>query len=93
MSAIGSAPYFIDADLIEGSQTTAFGAAIFASMIALLTNERIAAGKPGLGFLNPLIYQNPAAFKDIPTGEPHTWYFQEERNNISNASIRKQPWM
>ncbi|KAJ7023906.1 family S53 protease [Mycena alexandri] len=47
---------------------TLFSATIFASMISLLTNERIAAGKPGLGFLNPLIYQNPTAFTDIPTG-------------------------
>ncbi|KAJ6527418.1 family S53 protease [Mycena capillaripes] len=43
-------------------------AEIFASIVALLTNERIAAGKPGLGFLNPLIYQNPQAFTDIKTG-------------------------
>ncbi|KAJ7018607.1 family S53 protease-like protein [Mycena alexandri] len=45
-----------------------FAATIFASMISLLNNERIAAGKPGLGFLNPLIYQNPTAFTDISTG-------------------------
>jgi tripeptidyl-peptidase-1 len=47
--------------------TPAFSADIFASVVALITNERIAAGKPGLGFLNPLIYQNGAAFNDMPT--------------------------
>jgi tripeptidyl-peptidase-1 len=46
---------------------------IFACIVALLTNERIAAGKPGLGFLNPLIYQNPQAFTDIKTGKRLAW--------------------
>ncbi|KAJ7875520.1 family S53 protease [Mycena olivaceomarginata] len=41
---------------------------IFASIVALLNNERIAAGRPPLGLLNPLIYQNSAAFTDIITG-------------------------
>jgi tripeptidyl-peptidase-1 len=44
-------------------------AAIFASTIALLTNDRIAAGKPRLGFLNPLIYANPDVFNDLKTGK------------------------
>ena len=29
---------------------------------------RFAAGKPALGFLNPLFYQNPAAFNDVTSG-------------------------
>ncbi|KAJ7866434.1 family S53 protease, partial [Mycena olivaceomarginata] len=67
LSAINLGLGYFFGDLFElGS--TAISASIFASMVALLTNERIAAGKPGLGFLNPLIYQNPAAFNDIATG-------------------------
>ncbi|KAJ7866413.1 family S53 protease [Mycena olivaceomarginata] len=67
LSAINLGLGYFFGDLFElGS--TAISASIFASMVALLTNERIAAGKPGLGFLNPLIYQNPAAFNDIVTG-------------------------
>lgn len=54
------------------SHTPQFSAAIFASMVALLTNERIAAGKPGLGFLNPLIYQHGNEFKDFTTGTERT---------------------
>ncbi|KAJ6554764.1 hypothetical protein B0H19DRAFT_1263069 [Mycena capillaripes] len=50
------------------SHTPQFSAAIFASMVALLINERIVAGKPGLGFLNPWIYQYGDAFKDFTTG-------------------------
>ncbi|KAJ7918152.1 hypothetical protein B0H13DRAFT_1869635 [Mycena leptocephala] len=37
----------------------------------VLAVARIAAKKPGLGWLNPLIYQNPAAFKDLATGLTH----------------------
>merc|ERR1711966_470492 len=36
---------------------------------ALLNNERLAAGKPPLGFLNPFIYQNAAAFNDVTSGK------------------------
>ncbi|KAJ7893724.1 family S53 protease [Mycena olivaceomarginata] len=67
LSAINLGLGYFFGDLFElGS--TAISASIFASMVALLTNERMAAGKPGLGFLNPLIYQNSAAFNDIATG-------------------------
>ncbi|KAJ7750792.1 family S53 protease [Mycena metata] len=57
---------FIDQGVIFTDEAgTDNSATIFASMIALLTNERIAAGKPGLGFLNPLIYQNKGTFNDM----------------------------
>ncbi|KAJ7035833.1 peptidase S8/S53 domain-containing protein [Mycena alexandri] len=68
ISAIGHSPFIFQGETVTSQDGTNFAATIFASMIALLTNERIAAGKPGLGFLNPLIYQNPTAFNDFPTG-------------------------
>lgn len=40
----------------------------FAGIVALLNDARIAAGKPPLGFLNPLIYRNTKAFNDITVG-------------------------
>ena len=41
----------------------------FAGIVALLNDARIAAGKPPLGFLNPLIYsKGTAAFNDITVG-------------------------
>lgn len=44
---------------------------IFASVIALLNDERIAAGKSPLGFLNPLLYSTGAsALHDITAGAP-----------------------
>lgn len=48
---------------------TSMASPIFASVIALLNNELIAAGKPVLGFLNPWLYSTAsAAFKDITAG-------------------------
>eukprot|EP00937_MAST-01D_sp_MAST-1D-sp2_P000757 g757.t1 len=44
----------------------------FAAIITLLNSERLAAGQPPLGFLNPLLYQlaqsKPACFNDVTVG-------------------------
>ncbi|KAJ7802926.1 family S53 protease [Mycena olivaceomarginata] len=61
VSALSSAIWVIDGGTVDFAGIPAFSADIFASVVALITNERIAAGKSGLGFLNPLIYQNGAA--------------------------------
>merc|ERR1712070_600051 len=37
-------------------------------IVALLNDVRMQAGQSSLGFLNPLIYENAAAFNDITTG-------------------------
>jgi hypothetical protein len=68
VSAIGEGPLIL-VGFEAIARTTALSALIFGSIITLLTNERMAAGKPGLGFLNPLIYQIQHAFTDIPGGE------------------------
>ncbi|KAJ7883615.1 hypothetical protein B0H13DRAFT_1890321 [Mycena leptocephala] len=67
-SAIVSVQFISEDQIVNLARSTEYSAAIFASLIALLTNERIAAGKPGLGFLNPLIYANPDVFNDLKTG-------------------------
>ncbi|KAJ7859994.1 family S53 protease [Mycena olivaceomarginata] len=67
VSAIAQISYISDSAIIDGASATEFSADIFASIISLFTNERIAAGKPGLGLLNALIYANPGAFNDITT--------------------------
>ncbi|KAK0501992.1 family S53 protease-like protein [Armillaria luteobubalina] len=41
---------------------------IFSSVISLINDRLIAAGKPVLGFLNPFLYMNPTALFDITTG-------------------------
>ncbi|KAJ7740388.1 family S53 protease [Mycena metata] len=68
ISALAHSPLIFQGQTVSGQSGTVFSATIFASMIALLNNERIAAGKSSLGFLNPLIYQNPGAFNDFATG-------------------------
>lgn len=39
-----------------------------AGVIALLNDARMQAGRPPLGYLNPFLYQNMAAFNDIQQG-------------------------
>jgi len=68
VSAISALPHVFQGVIVDDNESTSYSAAVFASIVALLTNERIAAGKPGLGFLNPFIYQNPQAFNDIVVG-------------------------
>lgn len=40
----------------------------FAGMISLLNEERLKAGKPAMGYLNPFLYQNADAFTDVTVG-------------------------
>lgn len=40
----------------------------FASIISLINDRLIAAGKPVLGFLNPFLYSTASSFTDITTG-------------------------
>ncbi|KAI0046415.1 family S53 protease [Auriscalpium vulgare] len=48
---------------------TSCSSPIFASFIALINDQLITAGKPPLGFLNPLLYAAPArVFNNITTG-------------------------
>ncbi|KAJ6464216.1 peptidase S8/S53 domain-containing protein [Mycena vulgaris] len=68
VSAISQLDFILGGGVVDFLSTTDYSAAIFASIVALLTNERIAAGKPGLGLLNPLLYQNPSAFNDFIVG-------------------------
>ncbi|TVY50958.1 Tripeptidyl-peptidase sed1 [Lachnellula cervina] len=47
---------------------TSASAPIFASIITLINEQRLAAGKSVVGFINPTLYKNPDAFTDITTG-------------------------
>ncbi|KAJ6552059.1 family S53 protease [Mycena vulgaris] len=64
-SAISQIDFVIRGAATDLFVSTDYSAAIFASVVAMLNNERIAAGIPGLGLLNPLLYQNPSAFNDV----------------------------
>jgi len=52
----------------EGVSGTSCSSPTVAGIFALLNDIRFNAGKPALGWLNPLIYQNPQAFNDITSG-------------------------
>ncbi|KAH8811080.1 putative protease S8 tripeptidyl peptidase I [Xylogone sp. PMI_703] len=55
----------LEPDFVGG---TSASAPIFASIINLINEQRLAAGKGPVGFLNPTLYQNPNSFNDITTG-------------------------
>lgn len=59
--------------VVDRGQTISVGGAsastpTFAGIVSLLNDDRLQAGKPPLGFLNPLLYANPGAFHDITSG-------------------------
>mmetsp|Transcript_50389 Transcript_50389/g.98765 ORF Transcript_50389/g.98765 Transcript_50389/m.98765 type:complete len:553 (-) Transcript_50389:1148-2806(-) len=53
---------------LPGVAGTSCAAPTASGVIALLNDARLAAGKSTLGFLNPWIYQNSAAWNDITSG-------------------------
>lgn len=48
---------------------TSCASPIFASVVSLLNDELLSAGKSRLGWLNPWLYANPGAFHDITSGD------------------------
>lgn len=60
---------------------TSCASPIFASVIALLNDELIAAGKPVLGFLNPFLYSGGAsALNDVTSGTYSFLFLERELN-------------
>jgi tripeptidyl-peptidase I len=53
------------AQLIGG---TSASAPIFASIITLINEQRLNAGKSSVGFVNPIMYAHPEVFNDITNG-------------------------
>eukprot|EP00937_MAST-01D_sp_MAST-1D-sp2_P001078 g1078.t1 len=51
-----------------GAYGTSAATPVVAAVAARLNELRLAAGRPPLGFLNPLFYQNAAAFNDVTSG-------------------------
>eukprot|EP00045_Choanoeca_perplexa_P016098 m.212745 g.212745 ORF g.212745 m.212745 type:complete len:533 (-) comp17168_c0_seq6:80-1678(-) len=58
---------YIDGILQPVSGTSA-ACPTFAAVVALLNDQRLKAGKPLLGFLNPILYKHPEAFNDMTKG-------------------------
>jgi len=47
---------------------TSMAAPVVASIFTLINEERLAAGKSPVGFVNPTLYANPQMFNDITIG-------------------------
>lgn len=53
---------------VGGFGGTSASTPMFGAIVTLLNEERIAAGKGPIGFLNPTMYAHPEAFNDITEG-------------------------
>ncbi|KAJ7202845.1 family S53 protease-like protein [Mycena pura] len=58
----------VNAGAVEGVSGTSCSSPTFASVIGLVNDRLVAAGKPPLGFLNPFFYANPSIFNDVTLG-------------------------
>ncbi|KAJ4468830.1 family S53 protease-like protein [Lentinula aciculospora] len=63
----------VNVEIVDGGEAglvagTSCASPIFASVISLINDRLVAAGKSPLGFLNPFLYANPSAFSDITSG-------------------------
>ena len=65
VAAIAQNVEVFNGGLAEGADSTSCASPIVTSLILLINDELIAAGKSPLGFLNPFVYANPTAFTDI----------------------------
>lgn len=69
VAAQGALTTIVTSGIKTSNSGTSASAPIFAAVIALVNDARIAAGKPVLGFLNPWIYgAASAAFTDVEDG-------------------------
>jgi tripeptidyl-peptidase-1 len=67
--AIGSNIMIASAGIINSADGTSASAPIVSSLITMINQERLAAGKSTVGFINPVLYANPSALNDITSGD------------------------
>ena len=67
--AANGANYVVE---VDGQSTLVYGTSAssptFGSIVAIINENRAAAGKGSAGFLNPTLYANPSALNDITSG-------------------------
>lgn len=69
VSALGEGVWIIqNGNAYGGLAGTSVSAPTFAALVSLLNEARIQAGKPAMGYLNPFLYQNAEAFRDVTIG-------------------------
>ncbi|KAK0705874.1 peptidase S8/S53 domain-containing protein [Lasiosphaeria miniovina] len=72
---------------------TSASSPVFAGVVALLNAARKSQGQPPLGFLNPWLYNNTAAFNDVTTGSGVGCYGSKDLKNGArwNATVGWDP--
>lgn len=68
IAAIAENVEIYNAGSAESVAGTSCATPISASLVSLINDDLIAAGKSPLGFINPFLYANPSAFTDITSG-------------------------
>lgn len=68
VSAVGQNVLIFAMTLPQTIGGTSASAPVFASILTRINEERIAANKPTVGFVNPVLYEHPEVFQDITVG-------------------------
>ncbi|KAJ5273032.1 hypothetical protein N7478_008157 [Penicillium angulare] len=68
VSAVGDNVVIYNKGLPTSIGGTSASAPVFAAILTLINEERLAAGRSTVGFVNPTLYENPDAFFDITKG-------------------------
>lgn len=68
VAAVGDNVIIYNKGLPTSIGGTSASAPVFASILTRINEERLAAGKSTVGFVNPLLYKNPGAFFDVISG-------------------------
>lgn len=70
-------------ELIGG---TSAAAPTFAAILNRINEERLAAGKTTVGFVNPTLYANPQVLHDITVGNNSGKIFRPEDSNFQRRT-------
>ncbi|KAF2161129.1 hypothetical protein M409DRAFT_69979 [Zasmidium cellare ATCC 36951] len=68
LSAIGQDVLTYTAGRARLTDGTSASAPVIGSILTRINEERIAKGKPTVGFINPTVYAHPEVFRDVVTG-------------------------
>ena len=69
VSGLGEGYQTIVNGKLKSASGTSASAPMFAGLVSLLNEARLAKGQPAMGYINPWIYKNAAVFTDITRGD------------------------
>ncbi|CAO1638380.1 unnamed protein product [Parajaminaea phylloscopi] len=91
MAAYGTDVPIVNKDELAWMSGTSASAPIVAAVFALLNSLRKAAGKPMLGWVNPILYKHPEAFHDVTEGGSFGCHEPTDRTFGFNATAGWDP--